>query len=369
MPEQNMVRHKRKPGFYERYIKRLMDVSASLVALILLSPLILLVALVVRIKLGSPVLFRQRRAGYRGQPFEILKFRTMTDERNEKGELLPDAVRLKPLGIFLRKYSLDELPQFINILRGDLSLVGPRPLLMNYLDLYTPEQARRHDVKPGVTGLTQVNGRNAISWEEKFRWDIKYVDEISFWLDVKILLRTVLKVIRPQGINQAGHATMSAFTGSARSTSMYALPELLRRLLITENDWNVVPRPIQAAVVLLVERIQNLEKRVAIAEAAATRSAAPGGVVARGGDFEDEPLTKPVEVPAAVYEEEVTYSDREEMSVALAGRTAKPGTATIEEMMDVTREVRYTSEELNRILEEETAAARVASEVPARVRK
>ncbi|MGX1982298.1 sugar transferase EpsL [Thermolongibacillus altinsuensis] len=195
-------------------MKRLFDFICALLGIIILSPIILVTAVLVRIKLGSPVIFKQQRPGLHGKPFYLYKFRTMTDERDENGELLPDHMRLTPFGQFLRKFSLDELPQLFNVLKGDLSLVGPRPLLMEYLELYTPEQARRHEVKPGITGWAQVNGRNAISWEEKFKLDVWYVDNRSFWLDLKILFLTVIKVFKSEGINQAGHVTMEKFTGT-----------------------------------------------------------------------------------------------------------------------------------------------------------
>lgn len=171
-------------------------------------------AILVRYKLGSPILFKQQRPGLHGKPFYLYKFRTMTDERDENGKLLPDHLRLTSFGKFLRKYSLDELPQLFNVLKGDISLVGPRPLLMEYLELYTPEQARRHEVKPGITGWAQVNGRNAISWEEKFKLDVWYVDNRTFWLDIKILFLTVIKVLKKEGINQSEYVTMEKFAGN-----------------------------------------------------------------------------------------------------------------------------------------------------------
>ncbi len=174
----------------------------------------LFTVILVRIKLGTPTLFIQRRPGLFGKPFYLYKFRTMTDERDSKGYLLPDSIRLTAVGKFLRKFSLDELPQLINVLKGDLSLVGPRPLLMEYLPLYTPEQATRHNVRPGITGWAQVNGRNEISWEEKFAFDVWYVNHRSLLLDFKILWLTVLKVIRSEGINQLGNATIEPFKGS-----------------------------------------------------------------------------------------------------------------------------------------------------------
>lgn len=172
-----------------------------------------LLALMVRWKLGSPVFFRQVRPGLHGRPFRMLKFRTMTDQRDSHGQLLPDAQRLTSFGRFLRSTSLDELPELWNVLRGNMSLVGPRPLLMEYLPLYTPEQARRHEVRPGITGWAQVNGRNALSWNERFRLDVWYVDNQSLMLDLRILWRTFHKVLARDGINQAGEATMSKFTG------------------------------------------------------------------------------------------------------------------------------------------------------------
>ena len=195
-------------------IKRCFDFIVALLALILVSIFLLITAIVVRFKLGSPVIFKQKRPGLHGKPFYVYKFRTMTEERDEKGELLPDHVRLTNVGKFIRKLSLDELPQLFNVLKGDISLVGPRPLLMEYLPLYTRQQARRHDVKPGITGWAQVNGRNAISWEDKFKLDVWYVDNCSFWLDIKILFLTVLKVFKSEGINQDGQATMTKFKGS-----------------------------------------------------------------------------------------------------------------------------------------------------------
>ena len=187
------------------------DIMFSALALILLSPLLIPLALLVRAKLGNPIFFRQQRPGLRGRPFNILKFRTMTDDRDAQGNLLPDAQRLTPFGRWLRSTSLDELPELINIARGDMSIVGPRPLLMRYLPLYTPEQSRRHLVKPGLTGWAQINGRNAISWEEKFRLDTWYVDHWSLWLDLKIILLTVIKVVRREGISEQNQATMSEF--------------------------------------------------------------------------------------------------------------------------------------------------------------
>lgn len=195
-------------------LKTLFDLTVSLAALALLSPLLLALAALIRWRLGSPIIFSQRRPGYKGRPFTIYKFRTMMDARDAQGRLLPDADRLTPFGKFLRASSLDELPELYNVLRGDMSLVGPRPLRMEYLPLYTPEQARRHDAKPGITGWAQINGRNAITWEEKFAFDLYYVDHWSFGFDLKILWLTLLKVARRDGISAAGHASMPDFTGS-----------------------------------------------------------------------------------------------------------------------------------------------------------
>lgn len=195
-------------------MKRLFDLVCALIALIFLAIPILLLIMLVRHRLGSPVFFRQTRSGLRGVPFEIVKFRTMTDAYGADGSMLPDADRLTEFGRFLRATSLDELPELWNVLKGDMSLVGPRPLLMEYLSLYTPEQARRHEMRPGITGWAQVNGRNAISWEEKFALDIWYVDHRTCWLDVKILWMTVMRVLKRDGISAAGEVTMSRFTGT-----------------------------------------------------------------------------------------------------------------------------------------------------------
>ena len=196
-----------------KILKRLFDLTSSLALLILLSPLLAGIAALARLLLGSPVFVRQLRPGLHGRPFTLLKFRTMTEARDPAGNLLPDEQRLTRLGRFLRRTSLDELPELINVLKGEMSLVGPRPLLMRYLDRYTPEQARRHEVKPGITGWAQINGRNALTWEEKFKLDVWYVDHRSFWLDAKILLLTLWKVLQREGINQPGHATMEEFRG------------------------------------------------------------------------------------------------------------------------------------------------------------
>jgi len=200
---------------YSGIVKRGIDCTGAVVALVVLSPLLVLIAMVSWLGLSSPILFRQQRPGLHGKPFTLYKFRTMTDARDTEGNLLPDADRLTAFGRFLRRTSLDELPELINVLKGDMSLVGPRPLLMQYLDRYTPEQARRHEVRPGITGWAQVNGRNAVSWEEKFRLDVWYVDNVSLWLDLKILFLTVWKVLKREGISQGGHATMPEFIGLA----------------------------------------------------------------------------------------------------------------------------------------------------------
>lgn len=195
-------------------MKRLFDLLLSLVGLLVLALPLLLLWILVHRKLGSPVLFRQVRPGLHGRPFMMVKFRTMTDERGADGQLLPDAQRLTAFGRFLRACSLDELPELWNVLCGEMSLVGPRPLLMEYLPLYSPEQARRHEVRPGITGWAQVNGRNAVSWDERFELDVWYVDHRSLWLDIRILWLTVRKVIVREGISAQGEATMPRFTGN-----------------------------------------------------------------------------------------------------------------------------------------------------------
>lgn len=195
-------------------LKRLFDIIASLCGLVLLSPVIAIVAWKISRKLGSPVLFRQVRPGKDGKPFEMVKFRTMLDAVDSNGHPLPDEERMPPFGSFLRSSSLDELPGLWNVLKGDMSLVGPRPLLMEYLPLYSEKQYRRHAVRPGVTGWAQINGRNAISWEEKFKLDVWYVDNRSLWLDIKIIFLTIKKVLVRDGINADGEATMTKFTGS-----------------------------------------------------------------------------------------------------------------------------------------------------------
>lgn len=198
-------------------IKRLFDLSVAFVALTLLAPVMAIVVLAVRVALGSPILLRQNRPGKHGHPFAFYKFRSMTEERDTNGELLPDEQRLTPFGRWLRQSSLDELPQLLNVLKGDMSLVGPRPLLMEYLPLYTASQARRHEVRPGITGWAQVNGRNAVGWDERFAMDTWYVDHHSFWLDLRILAMTVRNVIARKGIQQGGHATMPKFRGSGKT--------------------------------------------------------------------------------------------------------------------------------------------------------
>jgi sugar transferase EpsL len=194
-------------------LKRFFDLTAALLLLILLTPLLAAITILIANKLGSPVIFKQLRPGLHGRPFYLYKFRTMTDFKDENGNLLPDEIRLTSFGKWLRKYSLDELPQLFNVFKGDLGFVGPRPLLMEYLPLYSPEQARRHKVRPGITGWAQVNGRNAISWEEKFALDIWYVDNHTLWLDFKILFLTIIKAVRSEGINQEGYSTMPKFKG------------------------------------------------------------------------------------------------------------------------------------------------------------
>lgn len=199
---------------YKNFIKRSLDFSFALAFIIIFSPLYLLLAIFIFIFLGKPVIFSQQRGGYHATSFRVYKFRTMTNEKDAQGNLLPDADRLTKFGKFLRKTSLDELPSMFNVLKGDMSLVGPRPLLIQYLPLYSQEQARRHQVLPGITGWAQVNGRNAISWEEKFKYDVWYVVHISFLLDMKILWLTLYKVLRRADINEKGEATASFFTGS-----------------------------------------------------------------------------------------------------------------------------------------------------------
>ncbi len=199
---------------YNNMIKPLLDRLLALIALILLSPVWLLLTLLLWFNNGGKPFFFQQRPGLQGRVFRVVKFRTMTDQRNAKGELLPDEQRLTSLGALVRKTSLDEIPQLLNVLRGDMSLVGPRPLLVEYLPLYNPQQRRRHNVRPGITGWAQVNGRNAISWEQKFEYDVWYADNVSWRLDMKIMWLTIAKVFRSEGISQEGHATMRKFTGN-----------------------------------------------------------------------------------------------------------------------------------------------------------
>lgn len=206
-----------KQGIYEKYVKRPQDFLCALAATVGLSPIMLVTAALVRTKLGTPVLFTQDRPGKDGKVFKLYKFRTMTDERDAEGNLLPDEVRLTAFGKKLRSTSLDELPELLNILKGDMAVVGPRPLLVRYLDRYTPEQARRHEVRPGLTGLAQVHGRNSATWEEKFAWDVEYVDNITFLGDWKIIFDTVAVVFKRDGISSGTSATMEEFMGTEAS--------------------------------------------------------------------------------------------------------------------------------------------------------
>lgn len=199
---------------YKRFVKRCLDFVLSLIALIILSPVLLIVVLLVRCKLGSPIIFKQQRLGLHEKIFCMYKFRTMTDAKDEQGNLLPDEVRLTRFGKALRSTSLDELPELFNILKGDMAIVGPRPLLVQYLSRYNERQHHRHDVRPGFTGLAQVNGRNSISWQEKFEWDVKYVEQVSFWMDVKIIAKTVGVVLKRDGISSETSATMEEFRGN-----------------------------------------------------------------------------------------------------------------------------------------------------------
>lgn len=205
---------KQKKGFYEKYIKRPQDFCCALAAIIVLSPIMAVTALLVRVKLGSPVIFKQERPGLHGKIFTLYKFRTMTDAKDKNGNLLPDDVRLTKFGKMLRSTSLDELPELINMLKGDMAVVGPRPLLVKYLPLYNEYQARRHEVRPGFTGYAQVNGRNAITWEEKFEKDVFYVDHITFLGDWKIIFQTLKTVIKREGISSGSSVTMEEFKGS-----------------------------------------------------------------------------------------------------------------------------------------------------------
>jgi lipopolysaccharide/colanic/teichoic acid biosynthesis glycosyltransferase len=199
--------------------KRAFDRAAAAIGIAVASPIMLGAAIAIRVTMGAPVLFRQKRPGLHGGPFEVLKFRTMSNARDARGALLPDHERLTPVGRFVRTTSIDELPQLVNVLRGEMSLVGPRPLLMQYLGRYSREQARRHDARPGITGWAQINGRNALTWEQKFALDVWYVDHYSFWLDLKIVAMTIARVLRREGISSEGHATMPEFMGTERSVS------------------------------------------------------------------------------------------------------------------------------------------------------
>lgn len=201
-------------NMYKKYIKRILDFLLSAFVLIILAIPLIIVGLLIKVKLGSPILFRQERPGKNGKIFEIIKFRTMNNAKDESGNLLPDDLRLTKFGKFIRSTSIDELPELINILKGDMSIVGPRPLLVEYLDLYNEEQKHRHDVRPGLTGLAQVNGRNSITWEEKFKYDIEYVKNVTFINDCKIILKTIQKVVQRDGINAAETVTMEKFKGN-----------------------------------------------------------------------------------------------------------------------------------------------------------
>ncbi len=207
-----------KGGIYRRYFKRPMDFVLALCAIIVLSPVFLIVALLVKINLGSPVIFKQQRPGLNEKIFTLYKFRTMTDERDENGELLPDSVRLTRFGKFLRSTSLDELPELFNILKGDMSFIGPRPLLVQYLPLYNDYQKRRHGMRPGLSGLAQVSGRNSLSWEEKFNLDVEYVDNVNFIEDLRILILTIIKALKREGINSDKAATMEPFKGTVKDS-------------------------------------------------------------------------------------------------------------------------------------------------------
>ena len=217
---ENEVKPIHKMGIYEKYIKRPQDFICALLALIVLSPILLIIMILVRIKLGTPVLFKQKRPGLNGEIFTLYKFRTMTDERDADGNLLPDEERLTPFGMQIRRLSIDELPEIWNILNGTLSVVGPRPLLVSYLPLYNEQQARRHEVRPGLTGYAQVHGRNSITWEDKFDKDVYYVDHITFIGDWKIVFQTVKTVLKREGIHSQTAATMESFTGTPKQISV-----------------------------------------------------------------------------------------------------------------------------------------------------
>lgn len=202
---------------YQKYVKRILDITLSGAAIIVLSPVMGVTAILVKKKLGSPVIFKQRRPGKDEKIFTMYKFRTMTDERDEKGELLPDSIRLTKFGKMLRSTSLDELPELFNIFKGDMSIIGPRPLLVQYLPLYNEKQKRRHDVRPGLSGLAQINGRNAITWDEKFNFDVEYVEKVSFTLDVRIVIKTMIKAFKREDINADTAVTMEVFRGSEKA--------------------------------------------------------------------------------------------------------------------------------------------------------
>ncbi|WP_207720381.1 sugar transferase [Eubacterium callanderi] len=204
---------------YQKYVKRILDITLSGAAIIVLSPVMGVTAILVKKKLGSPVIFKQKRPGKDEKIFTMYKFRTMTDERDEKGELLPDSVRLTKFGKMLRSTSLDELPELFNIFKGDMSVVGPRPLLVQYLPLYNERQKRRHEVRPGLSGLAQINGRNAITWDEKFNYDVEYVEKVSFALDVRIVLKTMIKAFKREDINADTAVTMEVFRGSEKANA------------------------------------------------------------------------------------------------------------------------------------------------------
>lgn len=206
-------------SLYTKYVKRLFDIVISLIAIIVLSPILLIVAVLVKTKLGSPVIFRQHRPGLNENVFEMMKFRSMTDEKDEDGNLLPDDVRLTSFGKALRATSLDELPELFNILKGDMSIIGPRPLLVSYLPLYNNDQRKRHLVRPGLTGYAQVNGRNAQTWEQRFKYDVEYIENVSLFFDIKILFKTVITVLKRDGVSDEGTATKDAFTGNNQKKS------------------------------------------------------------------------------------------------------------------------------------------------------
>lgn len=209
-----IVPHRKVTHKYGFLKKRVLDIVFSIVALVIFSPILILVSIFVRYNFGSPIIFKQQRPGKDGKPFWIMKFRTMTNDRDNEGELLADEHRITPFGTFLRSTSLDELPELFNVLRGDMSVVGPRPLMMHYMERYNAEQMRRHHVRPGITGWAQVNGRNAVSWEERFKLDVWYVENMSLYLDLKIIFMTISTVLQRDGINQEGHVTMTEFMGT-----------------------------------------------------------------------------------------------------------------------------------------------------------